>query len=374
MKKAAKSGSADKSRAKVYFADMRYDRIESDRTLPAKFGRMLKQVLPAERIKGRTVGIKMHFGGGTGYTTVPTVFVRMLVDAVKKAGAKSVFAMDNDPSSGIARGYTREVLGCEVVSTFGATRKYVHTETIGYKSYDTAELAGEAVDCDVFINLSHVKGHGACGFGGALKNIGMGVVTSRTRGKIHHLEGGIAYDKTKCTYCKKCFRECKNGAISCDDKARTISHFFHNCTYCQHCIMICPSKALKLEGRTFEDFARGMALTTAAFLKKHDPADVVHINVLTEITIFCDCWGMSTPSLVPDIGIVASDDLVAVDTASLDLIKAENLLPQGLPAGRKLAKGRHLFEQIHGKDPYLMLKYLAELGHGTSSYELVPVK
>jgi uncharacterized Fe-S center protein len=298
----------------------------------------------------------------------------MLVDAVKKAGAKSVFVMDNDPSAGIARGYTREVLGCEVVSTFGASRKYVHTEKIGFKSYDTAELAGEAVDCDVFINLSHVKGHGACGFGGALKNIGMGVVTPGTRGKIHHLEGGIAYDKKACTYCKKCYDECKNNAISCDDKTRTISHFFHNCTYCQHCIMICPSKALTLEDRTFDDFARGMALTTAAFLKKHDPRDMVHINVLTEITIFCDCWGMSTPSLVPDIGIVASDDLVAADTASLDLIKTDDLLPQGLPAGRKLAKGRHLFEQIHGKDPYLMLKYLAELGGGTAAYELTPVK
>jgi uncharacterized protein len=366
--------SAKTGKAKVHFADVGFPRIEGEHTLPAKFERLLKQVIVPERIKGRSVGIRMHFGGGTGYTTIPTVFVRLLVKAVKDAGARSVFAMDNDPDSGIARGYTREVLGCEVVSTFGATRKYLYREKIGYKTYDAAEFGGEAVDCDFFIDFSHVKGHGACGFGGAMKNIAMGVVTGTTRGKIHHLEGGISYDKSKCTFCKKCFKECKNGAISVDEKTRTVNHFFHHCTYCQHCILICPTKALTMEGRTFDDFAEGMALTTAAFLKKHRPEDMLFINLLTSITIFCDCWGMSTPPVVPDIGVLASSDPVAVDTASLDLVKVEDLLPQGLPKGRELAKGKHLFEKLHGKDPYLMLRSLEKLGCGTTKYELVLVK
>ncbi|MDD5675897.1 MAG: DUF362 domain-containing protein [Chitinivibrionales bacterium] len=360
--------------SKVYFADVCFDRIEGERTLPAKFGRMLKLLLPQQRIKDRSVGIKMHFGGGTGYTTIPPLFMRLLAEALKDAGARSICAFDNDPQTGIARGYTREVLGCEVVSTFGASRKYLYKEKIGYQSYDFAEFSGEAVDCDFFIDFSHVKGHGACGFGGALKNIAMGAVSPATRGKIHSLEGGIAYDKSKCTFCKKCFNECSKRAIQLNEETRSISHFFHNCTYCQHCIMICPSGALTLENRAFSDFARGMAATTAAFLKKHAPEDMLFINLLLSITIICDCWGLSTPALVPDIGVLAGSDLVAVDTASLDLIKTENLLPQGLPKGRTLEKGKHLFEKIHGKDPYLMLKDLAELGGGSSQYELEEIR
>jgi hypothetical protein len=163
---------------------------------------------------------------------------------------------------------------------------------------------GEAVDCDFYINLSHAKGHGVCGFGGALKNIGMGVVPGQIRGKMHSLEGGITYDKSKCTLCEKCVKECKHGAISRtpDD---TINIFHHHCIFCQHCVLICPTKALHIDNRTFQNFAQGMALTTAAFLKRHKPDDMLFINFLTDITIWCDCWGMSTPSLVPDIGILA---------------------------------------------------------------------
>jgi hypothetical protein len=364
--------STPSSKATVHFADIAITRVEHDRALPMKFSRMLDKFNLPERLKGKTVGIKMHFGGSTGYTTIHPVFIRILVQKIKDAGASSVYVMDNNPQDGIARGYTREVLGCEVVSTFGATRKYIHREKIGFLSLDEAAFGGEAVDCDFYINLSHVKGHGTCGFGGALKNIGMGTVLGETRAKLHGLEGGIAYDRSKCTLCEKCAKECKQGAITMKEE-KGVDIFFHNCIYCQHCVLICPSKALTVENRTFEDFARGMALTIAAFLRKHKPENMLFINFLTDITIWCDCWGMSTASLVPDIGIVASDDIVAVDTASLDMIKTENLIATGLPKGRELGSGSHLFERIHAKDPYVMIKYLQEYYGGSSAYELVEV-
>ena len=361
------------SASKVYFADIGISRIEQDRTLPAKFGRMLTKFSLFDRVKDKTVGIKMHFGGGIGYTTIPPLFIRILVQKLKDNGAGSVYVMDGGPQDGIPRGYTREVLGCEVVSTFGASRKYLYREDINYLTYDYALFGGEAVDCDFFIDLSHFKAHGACSYGGALKNIAMGVVPGEVRGKIHRLEGGIEYDQSKCTLCEKCAKECKNSAITVKREEKRVEFFFHNCTYCQHCIMICPSKTLTMENRTFEDFARGMALTTSAFLKRHIPENMLFINFLTNITVYCDCWGFSTASLVPDIGIVASEDIVAADWASLDMIKSENLQPQGLPKGRKLEKGKHLFEQIHGKDPYVMVKMLEELKGGSSRYEIIEV-
>ena len=105
------------------------------------------------------------------------------------------------------------------------------------------------------------------------------------------------------------------------------------------------------------------------------PARLLFINVLTNITIFCDCWGMSTPALVPDVGILAGRNIVAVENATLDKIKASKLLKEGLPKGRKLArKTGHLFERIHGKDPYVQVRKMDELGFGPRDYRIVEVK
>ncbi|MEI7880311.1 MAG: DUF362 domain-containing protein [bacterium] len=358
-------------RALVHFADAQVTAMEAEKTLPAKFRRLLKTLDLKPRVNGANVGIKMHFGGGIGFTTIPPVFIRILVEELRVAGAKKIRAMDSNPDDGVARGYTRDVLGCEVISTFGSTRKYLVEEKIGFKTLDSVEFGGEALHSDVLIDLSHVKGHGACGFGGALKNIAMGITNPPSRSKLHHLEGGLTYDARKCTYCLKCFKECKNKAINRNDEKKTVGFFFHNCTFCQHCVMICPEKAIRMENRKFKDFAEGMALVTTAFLRHFKPEQLLFINVMTQITMYCDCWGLSTPALVPDIGILAADDIVAVETASLDLIKTRDLLPNGLPKGRKLmsVKG-HLFEKIHGKDPYEMIHRLQRHYGGNSAYTI----
>lgn len=364
-----------KEKSKILFADAVVESLEPSKTLPAKFNRLLKRLQLSKRVRDKKVAIKMHFGGNIGFTTIHPIFIRILVAELKAAGAKSIKIMDgSDPADGIPRGLTPEVLGCEMVCCFGKDGKNLRKERIDYKTLDQVEYGGEALDCDVFIDFAHVKGHGACGFGGALKNIGMGMIPPSSRGKIHGLEGGLTLDKEKCIFCLKCFNECKNHAINANKEKKEIRFFFHNCTFCQHCILICPQKAIQMENRKFDDFSRGMSLVASKFLKKFNPENLLFINILTNITIYCDCWGMSTPSLVPDIGILASDDIVAIDTASLDLIKAENLLPSGLPKDRELMEGKHLFEKLHGKNPYLMVQYLAEDYGGSSEYELAEVK
>lgn len=360
-----------KKESQVLFADIAIKKIASEHTLPHKFRKLLKKLKLSKRVKDKNVGIKMHFGGGTGYTTIHPVFIRILVEELKEAGCASVKAMDNNPATGIPRGYTKEVLGCDVVSTFGSSKKYLYKEKIKYKNLESVEFGGEAVDCDFFLDLSHVKGHGDCGFGGALKNIAMGVVPGPSRRKLHQMEGGIVYNEKKCTFCGKCIKSCPNDAINADKEKKTIDIFFHHCTFCQHCIMICPEKAIVMENRRYEDFSEGMAKVTAAFLKKFEPENLLFINFLTNITVYCDCWGMSTPNLVPDIGILASDDIVAIETASLDMIKSENLLPGSLPPDRELIpEANHLFEKIHAKDPYLMVDYLRKVYGGNKKYRI----
>ena len=359
----------------LLFADAAVESLEATRTLPAKFQRMLKRSDLPGMVKGRRVVIKMHLGSDIGFTTIHPLFVRLLVKEVREAGARTVTVIDgNPPKNGIPRGLTEEVIGCPVQSCFGAGGHDFVSQRIDFGGLDEALFGASALDSDVFISLAHVKGHGACGFGGALKNIAMGVIPPETRGKLHRLEGGITFDASKCIFCKKCVGSCRYGAISPNEETRKIEIFHHHCTYCQHCVMICPKGALTMENRQFRDFSQGMALVTAAFLKRFAPENLLFINLLTNITMYCDCWGFSTPSLVPDIGLLAGEDIAAIDTASLDLVKAENLLPNGLPKNRVLGEGSHLFEKIHGKDPYVMLQYIQEYYPCTGGYTLETVR
>jgi len=174
--------------AELLFADASVVALEKNKTLPAKFERMLKRLKLKDRVGGKSVAVKMHLGGGIGYTTIHPVFVRILVDALKEAGASSVKIIDGkDPKEGVARGYTEEVLGCPVKNCFGESGKEYTPEEIGFETFDEALFGAEALDVDFFVDFSHIKGHGACGFGGALKNIAMGVIPPETRSKLHRL-------------------------------------------------------------------------------------------------------------------------------------------------------------------------------------------
>ena len=123
----------------------------------------------------------------------------------------------------------------------------------------------------------------------------------------------------------------------------------------------------------YRDFQEGMARTTRAVLEPFKPGRVLHINVLTQITMFCDCWGMTTPNVVPDIGVLASDDLVAVETASLEAIKTRDFIKGSLIGKWKLGRGRHLFEKIHGKDPWVQVHALERHGLGSRDYLIIEV-
>ena len=139
------------------------------------------------------------------------------------------------------------------------------------------------------------------------------------------------WDESLCSHCEACITSCNHGANSFEDGKYTV--FYHQCTTCQHCVKVCPTGAITLDAHNYTDFQTGMALCTRAVLDTFSPGSVFYINFLTNITAICDCWGISTPAVVPDIGIMAGTDIVAVERASLDAIKAENLLPAGVSQG-----------------------------------------
>ncbi len=363
-----------KQTANLLFASSAFTKLDPGVTLPAKFNRLLDK-LDFENecnVKDKLVAIKMHVGRGIGYTTIHPLFVKALVERVKRAGGRP-FITDQSVDGAEVRGYTPQFLGCPVVDVCGITGKYFYHKTVNFKKLKDVDVAGHIHDADVLIDLSHVKGHGCCGFGGAVKNIAMGCVTDRTRGQIHSLEGGLTWDESKCTHCEACIINCNHQANSFDKEGQ-LKINFHHCTYCQHCVKVCPTGAIVMDANHYKDFQTGMALSTQKALEHFAPENTFYINFLTNMTIMCDCWGFTTPNFVPDAGILAGKDIVAIEKASLDMIKVENFIPGSLPVGQELTGHGHLIEQIHGKDPFVQLEELEEIGMGTMKYTLEEIE
>ena len=360
--------------SQVYFSDMAYSAYEASQTLPSKLVRQLKASGLGKKIKNRKVAIKIHVGSEIGYSTIPPVFMRLLAEFVKENGGDCFFTdhyiASRHPER---RGYTQESIGAPIIEAAGHLGKYLYSKDVDWKTFRHVDVAGHIHDADFLIDFSHVKGHGCCAYGGAVKNIAMGCVSDRTRHEIHGLEGSLKWDKTTCTHCEACIRSCNHNANSFNKKGEYEVNF-HNCTLCQHCVKVCPTKSITLTGSSYLDFQKGMALCTRTVLDSFKPGNVFYINLLISITAMCDCWGLTTPSLVPDIGLMSSWDLAAIETASMDQIKFEKLNPEGVPEGIKLGKKGHLFERLHGKDPYTQIKYLEEYGLGSGKYSLEMIK
>lgn len=352
----------------VLFSSVKYDKYDPDATLPAKFGRLIDGMDLVETVKDKWTVIKMHLGRNIGYSTIHPMFVKILVDKLKGYGAK-VYISDQEVAGAKVRGYTEDYLEVPIVPACGVTGQYYHEKLVDFKTFKNVDIGGNINEAEVMIVLSHVKGHGACGYGGACKNIAMGCVTDRTRQQIHALEGGIDWDENLCSHCEMCITNCNHHANSFDKDGK-YSVFFHHCTFCQHCVKVCPTSAIKMNAARFNDFQTGMALCTDEVLKIFKPGNVFYINFLTNITALCDCWGFTTPSLVPDIGIMASKDIVAIDRACLDAIKIEDLLPSGVPQGMELGNSGHLLERLHRKNPFIQLEQLEKRNLGTQEYTI----
>ena len=359
--------------SELLFAPYAPQSMAPDQCIGAKFDRLLEAFELKKSVENRRVVIKMHLGGGNGFSTIHPFFVRKLVKALKAAGAESIFITDlkRDVATAIDRGYTEEVCCCPILPVCGADESEFVSFPVEppFKTMDKIELSKPILDSDVLLDFSHVKGHGVCGFGGASKNLSMGAVTNAMRQLLHAQEGGLEWDDAKCSRCSKCVNNCPDKAMTFKDGKLKI--FFHNCKYCRHCMLICPQQAIRIDRGHYVDFQQAMAMTTAKLLT-HFSGRQLYINMLMDITLFCDCWGMTTPALVPDIGILAGSDIVAIEQASLDLIGKAPFMKEALPPGWKYDDddSKHLFERLHGKNPYAVVRLLEEMGMGTSSYSL----
>ncbi|MEM4734746.1 MAG: DUF362 domain-containing protein, partial [Candidatus Thorarchaeota archaeon] len=318
-------------------------------------------------------------------------FVRRVVDAIKKTGAYP-FVTDNPTAvyQAAVRGYTAETVGCPIIPIAGVKDRYTVRERIGFMNVDELELAGVLHDSDALVVITHGKGHGNCGFGGSIKNIALGGYSGPSRwNKIH----GVVfehelYDRSKMTreHAESLIASCPVKALRWDEKKGRLLLEPYTCDQCHEdeksCVRADGGKTgWRVIPDVFDSFQEMMALSAKAVLDNFDSDKRFFFNFLFDITPFCDCMGMGMPNVVPDIGLLASRDIVAVDTASLDMIaktgleeKTVGMIPDSyMRINRHPSPGLHPFQVLHGpmKNPYRVIDFAVKHGLGNREYELV---
>ena len=374
-------------KSKVYFGSIQHGLMAKFASFAVKVDKITELLIEQTSIdKKDKIAIKMHLGFQDGYQTIPVFFVRRIVEALKKTGGYP-FITDTSTAvyNAVNRGYTQETCGCPIIPVAGVKDGYSTPVEINFRGFDTLDLGGVLKDADVLVDLSHAKGHGACGYGGAIKNIALGGYAASSRWfKIHgvsHLDQYWDGEKGSIEHAQKLVEACPYRALSYDEKNHKLTRNYHDCHQCFTCLELDEGVgAVKLPRESYSAFQEMIAISSHKVLETFNPSKVFYLNFLTQITAYCDCLGTGQPPVVNDIGILGSKDIIAVETATLDLIKKEGLIEGLIPSYLKHVNldpnlDLHPFMRLHGpyKDPYEALRFGEKLNLGTSQYELVEV-
>ncbi len=298
----------------VYFLDLNKKCKTSHMNL---FQRLI-EVSSALKICGHSspCAVKLHVGEHGNLNFVNPLYVRCLVEILRTSGAEPFLTDTTTLYSGRRfRGDLHVQLAHEHGFTFAP---FIVADGLhGDEFYDIggAKIAGLFKRVNTIFYVSHFKGHLNCGFGGALKNIGMGCASRG--GKLEMHSGAKPHiDRDKCTLCLRCYQYCSFGAIK---KSKTVRIIDNKCTGCGGCMSICPDKAIKFGwDAASEDLQKKIARYAAKTIQDRK---TFFVSFLTAITPNCDCFHSSEPFIHPDVGILAANDPVSLDQACYDLVK-----------------------------------------------------
>jgi uncharacterized Fe-S center protein len=353
-------------KSKVYF--IRVDNSNDRQDIKQKFFRLLNVSGLLNFIrKGDKVAIKMHFGeeGNTGY--VRPEYVRVACENILERQASCFLSDTNTLYRGkrmnsqdhlklsYEHGFTRDNCAADVVIPDETRKENCAQIYINQKFIKTAKVVKLFLQADALLGIAHFKGHIMTGFGGALKNIGMGCATRE--GKLaQHSDISPYVIVQKCIACGECIKACPQDTIFLKNKKAYIDPA--KCIGCASCIAACLQNAIEVNweagGSNMQE--KMIEYTKAVLQDKQDKS--AFINFAIKITKECDCLAKDDPRIVPDVGIFASRDPVSIDKASLDLVNKQ--------------AGKDLFKEAHPtRDWSRQLKYAYTLGLGNLEYDLI---
>lgn len=363
-------------KSKVYFTNLRtkpgLNLLKKLKNLAIKAG------IESIDFKDKFTAVKIHFGEPGNMAYIRPNYASALVDLLNSLGAKTFLTDSNTLYKGLRsnavdhlasaakNGFNPIQVNCNVIIADGVKGTNYEAIKLSDAKYCPAPKIGQAVaDADIVISLNHFKGHEQAGFGGALKNLGMGCAS--IAGKLElHSSSQPKIDTNNCVACRICEKNCNHSAITIN-KEKVAEIDYNKCVGCGQCVALCQFEAAVLASwDTSEILNYKIAEYTKAVIKDKPN---FHISLIMNVSPECDCWGHNDVAIVPDLGMLASFDPVAIDQACADMV---NQAPSINCCHAH--KGEDKFKYQHpDTDWEAGLRYAQEIGIGTREYELIEI-
>jgi len=377
--------------SQVFHIDLR---AKNDQSLLTRIQALAEAAGINKTVKKRGLtAIKIHFGERGNTAFIRPILVRPIVDAVRDAGGRPFLTDANTLYVGtrgngvdhlntaLLNGFGYSVVGAPLIIADGIEGRDEVAVPVDLKLCKEVLVGSAVARADSLISLAHFKLHEAAGFGGAIKNIGMG--SASRRGKMaQHSEVAPEVISKKCIGCGTCQAQCAHGAITLIDRppdvpgpdpkiTKIVSIDQKKCVGCAGCIHACPQGALGINWeKDLPRFMERMVEYTFGTIKGKEK-NTLCINFLTQISPACDCYPYTDAPIVADIGILASTDPVAIDQASMDLVNAQPPLASSAIKDSPHAETDKVKAVYPKIDWQYQLDYAEQIGLGSKSYELV---
>ena len=366
--------------SKVYFTDFCTGTSE---TLPQKLSRLILSAgIDQIDFKDKYVAIKIHFGELVNMAHLRAGYARVLVNIIKDLGRKPFLTDCNTMYVGSRKnaldhletaylnGFTPYSTGCHILIADGLKgTDDVAVPVEGGEYVKFAKIGRAVMDADIVISLNHFKGHEEAGFGGAIKNLGMGCGSNEGKRDMHSA-GRPLVDPEKCVGCGTCAKYCAHEGPQLDGKVMKIN--WVNCMGCGRCVDVCPVKAIYHDSG--DQAVRMLNYKMAEYAKAVvDGRPHFHISLVRDVSPYCDCHAENDLPIVPDVGMFASFDPVALDLACAEAVNAQTVNP-----GSKLDKAnRPDLDNLTGSFPHTnwrsQITHAKKIGLGDDTYALVRI-
>mgnify|MGYP000454730665 FL=1 len=372
-------------KAKVYFTNFRT--VAFGDGLPTKLKKLIKKAgIEQIDMDGKFVAIKMHFGELGNISYLRPNYAKAVADVVKELGGKPFLTDCNTMYPGSRKnalehlecawenGFTPLSVGCPILIGDGLKgTDDIDVPVNGGEYVKNAKIGRAVMDADVFISLTHFKGHEMTGFGGAIKNIGMGC-GSRAGKTEQHCSGKPHIEEPMCRGCRKCQKECANGGLIFDEASRKMHVDQEHCVGCGRCLGACNFDAIVFDS---DDAVELLNYRMAEYAKAVvDGRPCFHISLVVDVSPNCDCHGENDAPILPNLGMFASFDPLALDQACADACLAAAPMP-GSQLSDHLADPHFHDHHDHFKNSTpesewkSCLEHAEKIGLGSRDYELI---
>ncbi len=368
-------------KSKVYFTNLR---AYNNYNLLDKIENLVKQAgMETIDFKDKFTVIKIHFGEPGNLAYLRSNYAKRIVDVIKRNGG-NVFLSDCNTlyvgrrkngldhlEAAYENGYSPFQTGCHIVIADGIKGRDEELVEINGRHVKQAKIGKAFMEADIFISMNHFKGHESTGFGGALKNIGMGC-GSRAGKMEMHSNGKTKINPAKCKSCSACIKICAHDAISFDENNKAVVDTT-KCVGCGRCIGTCNFDAISPEKYdSGEALNEKIAEYTYAVIKDKPH---FHISLVIDVSPCCDCHSENDLPIVPDIGMFASFDPVALDVACADAVNKAPIMPGSHLAEMEYDHNHDHFHNNHPETNWIScIDRAVELNIGQKEYELIEIK